>query len=217
MDPDGMRMDVDGNLFIALNASVLISVLFGAGDRRRNRCPCGECFVRPEFNTPGECSFHVTAAVAVGAATTVTTIASGESSHQRLHQPLPHHLRQNRDDYDKSGGCRFQRSVEADLLLLWERKCYGKGRAEALLQGAAAGVRERAPNDYFRGSGSSTEGAGDSATVYSHKYPPSTRKLIILSPPFLPAWSLAVVAAVGLLCPGVRDVVFDLCTHVEPS
>ena len=39
----------------------------------------------------------------------------------------------------------------------------------------------------------------------------------ILSPPFLPAWSLAVVAAVGLLCPGVRDVAFDLCSHVEPS
>ena len=32
---------------------------------------------------------------------------------------------------------------------------------------------------------------------------------------FLPARSLAVVAAVGLLCPGVRDVAFDLCSHVE--
>ena len=42
-----------------------------------------------------------------------------------------------------------------------ERKCYGKRRAEALLEGAAAGVRERAPNDNFRGSGSGMEGAGD--------------------------------------------------------
>ena len=31
--------------------------------------------------------------------------------------------------------------------------------------GAAAGVRKRAPNDYFRGSRSGTEGAGDSTTV----------------------------------------------------
>ena len=48
--------------------------------RRRNRCPCGECFVRREFNTPGECSFHAKAAVAVGAATTAIAINSGESS-----------------------------------------------------------------------------------------------------------------------------------------
>ena len=57
--------------------------------RRRNRCPCGECFVRRGFNTPGECSFRAKAAVAVGAATTAIAITSGESSHQRLHQPLP--------------------------------------------------------------------------------------------------------------------------------
>ena len=56
--------------------------------RRRNPCPCGECFVRREFNTPGECSFHAKAAVAVGADTTAIAITSGES-HQRLHQPLP--------------------------------------------------------------------------------------------------------------------------------
>ena len=46
-----------------------------------------------------------------------------------------------------------------------ERKFYGKGRAEPLLEGAAGGVKERAQNDYYRGSGSGTEGAGDSATV----------------------------------------------------
>ena len=79
--------------------------------------------------------------------------------------PSPHPLRRNRDDYDKSGGCRFQGSVEAELLLLGERKCYRKGRAEALLEGAAAGVRERAAYYYFRGSGSGSEGTGESATA----------------------------------------------------
>ena len=57
--------------------------------RRRNRCPCGECFVRRKFNTPGECSFHAKAAVAVGGDANAITTTSGESSHQRLHQPLP--------------------------------------------------------------------------------------------------------------------------------
>ena len=56
---------------------------------RRNRCPCGECFVRREFITPGACSFRAKAAVAVGAATTAIAITSGESSRPRLHQPLP--------------------------------------------------------------------------------------------------------------------------------
>ena len=56
--------------------------------RRRNRCPCGECFVRRKFITPGECSFHAKTAVAVGVATPAIAITSGESSHQRLQQPL---------------------------------------------------------------------------------------------------------------------------------
>ena len=38
--------------------------------------------------TPGECSFQAKEAVAVGAATTAIAITPGESSHQRLHQPL---------------------------------------------------------------------------------------------------------------------------------
>ena len=33
------------------------------GHRHRNRCHCGECIVRREFNTPTECSFHTKAAV----------------------------------------------------------------------------------------------------------------------------------------------------------
>ena len=36
-------------------------------------------------------------------------------------------------------------AVSADLLLLGERKCYGRG-AEALPEGATAGVRRRAPD-----------------------------------------------------------------------
>ena len=39
----------------------------------RNRCPCGECCVGREYNTPGEFSFHAKAAVAVGAPTTAIT------------------------------------------------------------------------------------------------------------------------------------------------
>ena len=42
----------------------------------RNRCPCGECFARPEFNTPGDCSFRAKAAVAVEAVTNAITIDS---------------------------------------------------------------------------------------------------------------------------------------------
>ena len=57
--------------------------------RIRNRCPCGECFVRREFNSPGECSFRAKAPVAVSTATTAIAITAGECSHQRLHQPLP--------------------------------------------------------------------------------------------------------------------------------
>ena len=97
--------------------------------RRRNRCPCGESFVRREFNTPGECSFRAKAAVAVGAATTAIAITSGKSSHQRLHQPSPHCLRRNRDDYDKSGGRRYGGSIDAERVLLGERNCYGRGVA----------------------------------------------------------------------------------------
>ena len=48
--------------------------------RRQNRCPCGECFLCQEFNTPGECIFHAKAAVAVDGATTAITTTSGGSS-----------------------------------------------------------------------------------------------------------------------------------------
>ena len=40
--------------------------------RHRNRCPCGECCVGREFNTPGEFSFHAKAAVVVDATTAIT-------------------------------------------------------------------------------------------------------------------------------------------------
>ena len=45
--------------------------------------------------------------------------------------PYPHRLRRNRDDNDESGGCRSRGSVEAELLLLGERMCYGRGRRQA--------------------------------------------------------------------------------------
>ena len=51
--------------------------------------PLRRMLCSPRINTPGECSFHAKAAVAVNAVTTPITIASGASSHHRLHQPLP--------------------------------------------------------------------------------------------------------------------------------
>ena len=83
--------------------------------RRRNGCPCGECFVRWEFNTLGECSFHVKAAVAVVAATPAIAITSGECSHQQLHQPLPPL------PPPKSRRLRLTRWT---LLSLWSRQSY---------------------------------------------------------------------------------------------
>ena len=47
--------------------------------RRRNRCPCCECCVRRELNTPGEYSIHEKAAVAVDASTNGITITCGGS------------------------------------------------------------------------------------------------------------------------------------------
>ena len=44
--------------------------------RRRNRCPCSECCVHRESNTPGKCSFHAMAAVVVDTATTAITITN---------------------------------------------------------------------------------------------------------------------------------------------
>ena len=44
--------------------------------RHRNRCPCGECCVCREFNTPGEFSFHAKAAVVVDAAAAAITITN---------------------------------------------------------------------------------------------------------------------------------------------
>ena len=64
--------------------------------------------------------------------------------------PSPHRLRRNRDEYYKSGGCRYRSSVEGDLLILGERMCYGRGRKAALPEGAVAGVRRRAPDHYSR-------------------------------------------------------------------
>ena len=42
-----------------------------------------------------------------------------------------------------------------------------RGRGEELLEGAAAGARERGTKDYSRGSGRYGGGAGDSVTVVS--------------------------------------------------
>ena len=56
---------------------------------RRNRCLCGECCVRREFNSPAECKFHAKAAVSVETATNAITITSGGSLQHRLNQPLP--------------------------------------------------------------------------------------------------------------------------------
>ena len=98
----------------------------------RNRCPCGECFARPEFNTPGDCSFRAKAAVAVEAVTNAIAITSGGSPRHRLHQPLPHRRRRNCYNYDKSGGRCDRGSVNAKLLLL--------GGAEALREGGNRGV-----------------------------------------------------------------------------
>ena len=114
--------------------------------RRRNRCPCGECFVRRELNTPGECSFHAKAAVAVIAAAPAIAITSGESSNQLLHQPLsplpPPKLRQ-------------LRLTRRTSLSLWSWQSYYSwrsgsvtGGAEALPEGATAGDRRRAPGQY---------------------------------------------------------------------
>ena len=128
---------------------------------RRNCCPCGKCFVRPEFNTPGECSFHGKAAVAVGEPPPPSPSPPANTPTNDSTTPPP--------PPTASAGRRFQGSVETELLLLGERKCYGKGRAEALLVGAT-GVRERAPNDYFWWSGSFTEGAVDSATVGGERW-----------------------------------------------
>ena len=112
--------------------------------RRRNRCPCGECFVRREFNTPGDCSFHAKAAVAVGAATTAVAITSGESSHQRLHQPLP----------------PLPPPKSRRLQLIWgtllSRRCRqsyyswkgARGGVTGRGDGPTAGISRRAPNHY---------------------------------------------------------------------
>ena len=114
--------------------------------RRRNRCPGGECFVRPEFNTPGECTFHAKATVAVGAATTAIAITSGESSYQLRHQPLP--------PLPPLESRRLQ-LTRRTLLSLWSRQSYyswGSGSvtegAEALPEGATAGDRRPAPGHY---------------------------------------------------------------------
>ena len=109
--------------------------------RRRNRCPCSECCVRRESNTPGECSFHAKAAVVVDAATTAITITDPPTIEST--DPAPHRRRRNHYDYDKSGRRRSRGSVDAELLLLGEPKCYGSGRAEELPERVAAGVRVR--------------------------------------------------------------------------
>ena len=52
----------------------------------------------------------------------------------------------------------LSRQCRRRVTTLGERKCYGRGRAEELPEGAAAGVRVRALGHYSRGSGSVTEG-----------------------------------------------------------
>ena len=49
--------------------------------------------------------------------------------------PAPHRRRRNRYYYAKSGGRRYRGSVDVELLLLGERKCYGSGSAEELPEG----------------------------------------------------------------------------------
>ena len=55
------------------------------------------------------------------------------------------------------GGSRLEGAC-AGPLLSGERKHYGRGRAEALLERPTAGVRVRALGHYSRGSGNVTEG-----------------------------------------------------------
>ena len=97
--------------------------------RRQNHCPCGECFVRREFDTPGECSFHTKAVVAVVAATPAIAIISDESSHQLLHQPLPPLLP------PKSRRLRLTRRT---LLSLLSRQSYFFWRSRSVMEGAEA-------------------------------------------------------------------------------
>ena len=55
-------------------------------------------------------------------------------------------------------------AVSAELFLLGERKCYGRGRAEALPEGAAAGVRGQRRTTTLGRAEALGKGAGDSVT-----------------------------------------------------
>ena len=92
----------------------------------------------------------------VDAATTAITITDPPTIEST--NPTPHRRRQNHYDYDKSVRRRSRGSVDAELLLLGEPKCYGSGRAEELPERGAAGVRVRALGHYSRGSGNVAAG-----------------------------------------------------------
>ena len=101
--------------------------------RCQNCCPRGECYVRREFNAPGECSVHAKAAIAVGAPTPTAAIAitSGQSSHLRLHlllrpQPPPE--------------SRRLRLIRQTLLSRRSQQCYYSWGSGESWKGARGGV-----------------------------------------------------------------------------
>ena len=84
----------------------------------------------------------------MGAATTAIAIASGESSPPTTPPTPPSTASAEIASITVNPEDVAIAAVSAELLLLGERKCYGRGRAEALPEGATAGIRRRAPGHY---------------------------------------------------------------------